>query len=498
MSAKKTTAVKKDTSTQLLNGVADIRRFFYKNEVPLYFISATNFNLLGADEWIKGFKFICHIECFDGQHPNVFSPKEEIPHDEFTSIEDINNYLLQHPEVQDYLKTRKKGKGAGKAMFLMFDEKTEKLAKKLGLEIMFPSAKMRNFMDNKVNTNRIAEKAGVACVPYVLTPVKSYEHLNKVSKKLGTDLVIQTPFGDSGHTTFFIKNEEEYNKHAEEIEKEKEVKVMKRINCRGSAIEACVTRHGTIVAPLMTELVGFKELTPYKGGWCGNEIYPNAFTAKIRRLAAKYTQQFGDQLREEGYKGYFELDFLIDQDNGELYLGELNPRVTGASSITNHAVFALADAPLFLFHILEWMEVDYKLNVKALNRRWFKQDNIDNWSQLIIKHTEDTIEYVSEAPASGIYKMFDNGHIQFDRLDTHRRAVESESEAFFLHITRQGDYLYEGADMGILVSRGRMMTDNFQLNARAKSWINAIRSKYVSQIIEDKREKVVLTGSLTK
>lgn len=498
MSANKTISVKKDTSSQLLNGVADIRRYFYKNEVPLYFISATNFNLLGADEWIKGFKFICHIECFDGQHPNVFSPKEEIPHDEFTSIEDINNYLLQHPEVQDYLKTRKKGKGAGKCMFLMFDEKTEKLAKKLGLEIMFPSAKMRTFMDNKVNTNRIAEKAGVPCVPYVLTPVKNYEHLNKVSKNLGTDLVIQTPYGDSGHTTFFIKNEDEYNKYAEEIEKEKEVKVMKRINCKGSAIEACVTRHGTIVAPLMTELVGFKELTPYKGGWCGNEIYPNAFTSKIRRQAAKFTQQFGDQLKEEGYKGYFELDFLIDQDNGQLYLGELNPRVTGASSITNHAVFALADAPLFVFHILEWMDVDYKLNVKALNSRWFKQENIDDWSQLIIKHTEDTIEYVSEAPASGIYKMFDNGHIQFDRLDTHRRAVETENEAFFLHITKQGDYLYEGADMGILVSRGRMMTDNFQLNARAKKWINAIRSKYVSQIIEDKREKLMLTGSLTK
>lgn len=498
MSANKTISVKKDTSSQLLNGVADIRRYFYKNEVPLYFISATNFNLLGADEWIKGFKFICHIECFDGQHPNVFSPKEEIPHDEFTSIEDINNYLLQHPEVQDYLKTRKKGKGAGKCMFLMFDEKTEKLAKKLGLEIMFPSAKMRTFMDNKVNTNRIAEKAGVPCVPYVLTPVKNYEHLNKVSKNLGTDLVIQTPYGDSGHTTFFIKNEDVYNKYAEEIEKEKEVKVMKRINCKGSAIEACVTRHGTIVAPLMTELVGFKELTPYKGGWCGNEIYPNAFTSKIRRQAAKFTQQFGDQLKEEGYKGYFELDFLIDQDNGQLYLGELNPRVTGASSITNHAVFALADAPLFVFHILEWMDVDYKLNVKALNSRWFKQENIDDWSQLIIKHTEDTIEYVSEAPASGIYKMFDNGHIQFDRLDTHRRAVETENEAFFLHITKQGDYLYEGADMGILVSRGRMMTDNFQLNARAKKWINAIRSKYVSQIIEDKREKLMLTGSLTK
>lgn len=379
----------------------------------------------------------------------------------------------------------------------MFDDKTEALAKKQGLEIIFPSAKMRTFMDNKVNTNRIAEKAKVPCVPYVLSAVKNYEHLCEVSNKLGKDLVIQTPFGDSGHTTFFISNKEEFKKHEEEITQEAEVKIMKRINCRGSAIEACVTQHGTIVAPLMTELVGFKDLTPYKGGWCGNEIYPEAFTPEIRKNAREFTVRFGNQLRKEGYKGYFELDFLIDQDNGELYLGELNPRVTGASSITNHAVFALADAPLYLFHILEWMDVEYDLDIEEINKRWAKQENIDDWSQLIVKHTEDTIEYVSDAPTSGIWKMFDNGHIQFSRMDTHRRAVENENEAFFLRITGKGDYLYEGADLGILVSRGRMMTNDFKLTKRAKSWISAIRSQYSSQMVEDKRIKSLI-GSLTK
>ncbi|MEX1190070.1 MAG: biotin carboxylase [Bacteroidia bacterium] len=491
-------AKKQINDKSILNDVSDIRRFFYKNETPIYFMSATNFNLLGADEWIKGFKFICNIECFGGLHPNVFSPKKEMPHDEFESIEDINNYLLQHPEVQAYINSRKKGGKAGKILFLMFDAKTEKLAQKLGLEVIFPSAKMRTFLDNKVNTNRIAQKAGVPCVPNVLTRVKSYEHLCQVSKKLGKDLVIQTPFGDSGHTTFFISNNEEYKKYADEIEQEEEVKVMKRINCRGSAIEACVTRHGTIVAPLMTELVGFKELTPYKGGWCGNEIFPDAFTPQLRENALEYTQKFGEQLRKEGYKGYFELDFLIDQDNGEMYLGELNPRVTGASSITNHAVFALADAPLYLFHILEWMNVDYELDVKAMNERWFKQENIDTWSQLIVKHTEDTIEYVTAAPDSGIWQMFDNGHIQFNRMDTHRRAVESESEAFFLRITKKGDYLYDGADLGIIVARGRMMTKDFNLTQRAKNWIAAIRAQYASQLIEDKRAHPELIGSLTK
>lgn len=462
---------------EVLQGLPEIRRFFYRNEKPIYFISATNFNLLGADEWVRKFKFICYIECFDGDHPNVFSPQEELAHEEFTSIEDINNYLLEHKEVVDYIKSRGEG---GKALFLMFDERTEALAKKNNLEVCFPSAKMRNFMDNKVNTNRIAEKAGVPCVPYVLTKISSYADLGKKAKSLGTDLVIQLPFGDSGHTTFFINDETSYKKYADEIEKETEVKVMKRINCRGSAIEACVTQHGTIVAPLMTELVGFKELTPYKGGWCGNEIYADAFTKTIRDKARKYTRLFGDQLKKEGYKGYFELDFLIDQDNNEIYLGELNPRITGASSITNHAVFALADMPLFMFHLLEWMDQPYKINVNAINARWAKKENIDDWCQLVIKYTEDNIKLVTDAPKSGIWRLADDGEFIYDRMDTHRRAIENEDEAFFLRITRKGDYLYEGADMGILVLRGRLMTDDFELKDRAKIWIDAMKGKYAS------------------
>ena len=467
-----------------LNSITDIRDFFKSNETPIYFISATNFNLLGIDEWISNFKFISHIDCFEGQHPNLFSPKEEVPHEEFTSIEDINNYLLQHPEVIHYLKSRSVNGKLGKALFLMFDEKTEQIAKDLGLEVCFPSAQLRSFLDNKVNTNRIAEKAGVACVPYVLSPVEDYAHLRKTSETLGDNLVVQTPFGDSGHTTFFISNEEEFDKYKEEIIKENEVKIMKRINCYGTAIEGCVTKHGTLVAPLMTELVGFKELTPYKGGWCGNEIFGNAFNADIREKAKKYTQQFGDQLRKEGYKGYFELDFLIDKDNGEIYLGELNPRVSGVSSLTNHAKFAMDDVPLFLFHMLEWLDIPYEINVNELVDKWAKAENMDSWSQLVIKHTKKSLELATSAPESGIWEMKKNGNIQFKKMDSHRQSVVDDNEAFYLQITQKDGYLYEGADLGILVMRGRLMSDDFKLSERGKRWIRAIRSHYKSEIID--------------
>ena len=459
-----------------LQNISEIRRFFHRNEDPIYFVSATNFNLLGIDEWCKNFKYISYIDTYDGRHPNVFCPSEQ-PHVEFQSIEDINNYLLQHKEVIDLVKRRG---GKPKFVFLMFDAETERLVKELGGELWFPKAKLRTKMDNKIETVRVGNKAGVPSVPNTLSVIKDYKHLQQVCEKagLGNDLVLQSAFGDSGHTTFFIKSEADFRRHQHEIIGEGEIKVMKRIDCRGSAIEACATDQGTIVGPLMTELVGFSELTPYRGGWCGNEIFSTAFAPATRQKARQLTFQFGEQLRKEGYRGYFELDFLIDKKTNDIWLGELNPRITGASSMTNHAAFAHADAPLFLFHLLEFSKAKFKLDVDELNARWANPSMIDSWSQMVIKHTDDSVDILTEAPQTGIYRMLEDGRVVFDRFDYHRRAVESENEAFFLRILKPGDYRYEGADLGILVTRGRSMTNGFRLNERGKKWIHGIKSAF--------------------
>ncbi|QKK09149.1 MAG: biotin carboxylase [Planctomycetota bacterium] len=472
-----------------LRGVSDVRRFFYRNAEPVYFVSATPFNLLGMDEWVRGFTFISAIDCFDGEHPNVFVPPE-IPHDPWESIEDINNYLLAHPAVAEFIKSRGPG---GKAVFLMFDERTEELCEKLGLQVCFPSAALRNEIDDKVETTRIADNAGVHSVPNVLAKVESYKQLRKVAKRLGDDLVIQTAYGDSGHTTFFISNEADFEKHADEITSAPEVKIMKRIRCRGAALEACVTSRGTIVGPLMTELVGFKELTPYRGGWCGNEVFADAFTADTRERARNAAMAFGNELRTKGYMGYFELDFLLDLDNDEVYLGECNPRITGASSMTNLASFAHADAPLFLFHLLQWMGISHDVDPGKLNNRWANPDNIDSWSQMVMKYTGDEVKRITSAPATGIWELNDDGEARFVRKQTHRRTVQHENRAFFLRISGKGDYFYEGADLGILVSPGRFMDDNFELTDRARAWIKGIQAHYVGDTVP--REQTVTIGA---
>src|SRR5665811_2594530 len=65
----------------------------------LYFVGPTGFNLLGLDRWVRHFNYITYYDAWDGAHPRMITPRlgREA---EFTSSEDIVNFLLRHPEVQ--------------------------------------------------------------------------------------------------------------------------------------------------------------------------------------------------------------------------------------------------------------------------------------------------------------------------------------------------------------------------------------------------------------
>ena len=56
---------------------------------------------------------------------------------------------------------------------------------------------------------------------------------------------------------------------------------------------------------------------------------PEALTEEQRARAIEHVRRLGDRLRQEGYKGFFEVDVLVDLDADEVYLGELNPRISG-------------------------------------------------------------------------------------------------------------------------------------------------------------------------
>src|SRR3989442_6317470 len=99
----------------------------------------------------------------------------------------------------------------------------------------------------------------------------------------------------------------------------------------------------------------------------------------------------------------------MDTDRGAVYRGELNRRISGASSMTNVTAGAYADVPLFLFHLLEVMDVDYTVDVEEINDRWRALAAADLWSQLIMKEPSDDVERILGAPRTGARPLSDGG-----------------------------------------------------------------------------------------
>ena len=202
------------------------------------------------------------------------------------------------------------------------------------------------------------------------------------------------------------------------------------------------------------------------------------------------TQKLGDRLAAEGYRGFLEVDYLVDVDTGELYLGELNPRISGVTSMTNVTAGAYADVPLFLFHLLEYLDVDYEIDVDDINRRWAQAASVDVWSQLILKETGDerrAADRGAEDRASGGSRRRRRIELRplGQRLAQPPRRVARRSTCA---CSAPGDYRYPGADLGVLVARSRMQTDDNELTERAHEWIDGIHAQFAGTAVRRQDE----------
>lgn len=458
-------------SRPTLRGLSEIYRFFRENKRPIYFVSPTPYNLLGIDDWVSTFRYVCYFDVFDGAHDHIFVPSHAGPR-EFETFESVNTYLLGHKEVVEHISHD----GDALVLFVMFDEKTEELARELGLTVALPPRELRERIDSKLGSTKLGEEAGVKGAPHTVATCHSYDELRDAAAAagLGGNLVVQLPYGDSGRTTYFIHDQSGWDKYADALTGEV-VKVMKYVRHMPGTIEAVATRHGTLVGPPQVDLTGHEELTPYKGGWCGNDCSPISFGAQKQILIREMARKLGDRLYEEGYRGVFCMDYLVDLDEDVVYLGEINPRISGASPLTNLITSQYGGVPLFLFHLLEFMDVDWECDLEAIQSRWA---DFDRWSQLVLKQTTDQVEIITQAPHSGLWRMNEAGEVHYVRLETDWHNVTDSDEAFYLRVYGVNEYRYPGADMGVLLVRDRMQTADRELVPKAATWARAIISQF--------------------
>jgi hypothetical protein len=101
---------------------------------------------------------------------------------------------------------------------------------------------------------------------------------------------------------------------------------------------------------------------------------------------------------------------------------------------------------------------------------------------MIIKETSPIVEHLQTAALTGQYSLDGDGALVFRRAALDWHQLQNESEAFFLRICGAGDYRWKGADLGVLVTKGRLQMRSAKaqsaLTIRARHFIDAIRAQY--------------------
>ena len=184
-------------------------------------------------------------------------------------------------------------------------------------------------------------------------------------------------------------------------------------------------------------------------------MFPGVLGERAAGQAAELVRRLGDRLGQEGYRGFFEVDVLVDVDSDEVYLGELNPRISGASAITNVTAGAYADVPLFLFHLLEYMDVDFELDVDEINERWEELAAVDVWSP--DGDQGDVARSWSGStpqPRPASTSLDDPRCARVPPGGAGLAPAAERERGFFLRVYGAGDYRWKGADLGVLVTKG--------------------------------------------
>ena len=396
----------------LYRDVDDVSRVFASLEGTLVGVGITAFPRIIPSSFIQPYHIITKRKTRDipllRERAKVFCLEEETG----DPLEMENSaQLLSHPAVKSFLKT------IPEPIYLLLYQsypELEALAKKEGWTLLANASGLRRQVAERAFFEDMIGKLSVNRVPGSLYPVGKIHSrdYNDWSREVGPRFVVQLPEirQGGGRGTFFIRSPQDY---------ERLLKRLKQGTWRGTAIRTifvrpfiegipaslaiCITGHGILMSGLQRQLIDL----PYCNGleedgvFCGHTWGEGEWPEPVREESMQQGRFVGEYLAGLGYKGILGIDFVIDSDDHRVYPLEINPRLTGAFPVLSQIHLKHGLIPLEAFHMLEFLDIPYEIDVKELNAQYGQPMQ---GSHLLLFHPEGKKSMASEGLEAGIYE----------------------------------------------------------------------------------------------
>ncbi len=275
-------------------------------------------------------------------------------------------HLLSHPLVIDFINSQTHLVKPAIACFKP-SLKIDLLIKKRGWQLIANTSEINKFWEDKINFYHLCQKLELPILAAQIVELKE-GLFSLLAKKWGLPFLAQTSFGWAGKSSYLIKSEEDWKKL--EGKRGLKVKIAPYLQAQTLINNACLLGSGQVLAsPLAYQIAGLKSFSNNPLSTCGRE-WKEGISKEVSKRAEQITKELGKAMFGQGYRGFFGLDFLLDQ-KGELYLIECNPRLTASSSFYHFLEKEAGLTSLLEHHLLAFLEKPKSLEGKERNSHSF-------------------------------------------------------------------------------------------------------------------------------
>lgn len=425
----------------------------FENE-DIFFITPDVKKGLGFTGILPKYHIICSypdpiIPSLRNQGANIFCLSETGN----TGVINNSAKLLEKEEVQNYIKTS--AKTIPKILFFKPSLKLEILIRKYGFVALGNTADINEVFENKLNLhNLLYDKNLSDQLAFCIDVLHKLTYKNLVDK-FNLPFVVQFGHGWAGKTTFFISNENDFNSLSKKYPFTR-VKVCKYITGFTVLNNCCIYKDKIFVSSPAVQIDGIDKLNPKKQITCGRQ-WPVAFLDRQQiDIIGKFSQTIGQSMMQKGYRGYFGLDFLIENKSGKVFVSEINARMTASSAFYTRLEHGRDLIPLMAYHLGSFLN-------KGISSDYRSEIEIHG-SQIILKNSNYNIKIDKNF---GVFKIDSENELKYQR---NGYSPENLSEDEFIYSKNDSGIINEEKELARIETKKEVLVKPHQLSG----WIDNI------------------------
>jgi hypothetical protein len=240
----------------------------------------------------------------------------------------------------------------------------EELEGKENFTVLNNTASLTRALENKVSQFQWLEQTAIAAHLPQSKVARIGELEALVKESINGGVVVQLPFGHTGSSTFMITSVDSLKSYPDLNEQIKQYpnracRVVEMIHGQAFTVNGCIYGNKVLVAGLSYQYTGISGLTNNPATTVGNDwMLPQQLLSQVQieqiRLLA---EGVGMALIDKGFRGFFGIDLVVDQNTGKPYLIEINPRQIASVPMHTKLQLESGQLPLAVFNLAEFLGI---------------------------------------------------------------------------------------------------------------------------------------------